>query len=169
MKTVVLLLSLFPLLWAGSAAASRWYHAADRAWTRALDSSASGPMVLEVFCDPIALPRLLHPVLNRVRPATIFPHPLAVEVVLGWGLDLRRSDHHGHRSVWLHCRRRSGCLEPRDASDIIEQLRRNWTLQVQLRTVGGTLVHERFSLSGSAVAIDAACAASSELWLEASQ
>ena len=145
---------------AGLAEAPGWQVSDGVAWTRAVETSDGTDARLEVRCEPEPAVRLLHDKLGEVpedlhdwRP----PWYRIVRVTGGWGLDLRRPDHHGATIYWRRCAAMPGCLRARDTDWIVHQLKSSWTWYLRAQPEGGPALDLRFDLSGSRRAIDAAC------------
>ena len=156
-KHVALVFAALALLSTRAVSAETWRQAGDQAWTHSIGAPDGLPVILKARCTPPTSVRLMHPVLRNAEPSTMVRRPLVVDVILGWGLDLRRPGHHGHRSVWLRCTDVAGCLETIEPAHVIDSLKKEWTLQVQVLLTNGELMYERFSLTGSAAAIESSC------------
>ena len=83
--------------------AGDWTTANHIASTRAIETSDGGEARLEVQCLPEREVRLLHEALDAVPAQTRDKRPGwhgTAMITEGWGLDLRRPQHHGHRTRW---------------------------------------------------------------------
>ena len=128
--------------------------------TRAIETSDGGEARLEVQCRPEREVRLLHEALDAVPSETRDRRPGWYGIVMiteGWGLDLRRPDHHGHRTRWWRCHATPGCLRVHDTDRTISELKKSWTWFLRAESEGRAPVDMRFDLSGSATAIAAVC------------
>ncbi|MDD9982386.1 MAG: hypothetical protein OXU81_13690 [Gammaproteobacteria bacterium] len=140
--------------------AGDWTKTNKVAWTAALETSDGDGARLEVRCRPEPEVRLLHPSLDELTADTSDRRPGwygVVRVTGGWGLDLRRPDHHGAITYWWRCEDMRGCLRASDAEWIIRNLKKNWSVHLLSEPKDGPAVDMRFSLAGSRNAIEATC------------
>ena len=131
-------------------------HAVD------IDSSDGERATLEVRCRPEPEVRVVHPALARVPTDFTDQRPgwrRTVPLVLGWGLDLSRPDHHGWLSYWNRCDDRRDCLVPRetDVDFMVRHLKAEWSLFIRIEPPGERPVDLRVLLVGSAKAIGTVC------------
>ena len=128
----------------------------------AIESSDGADATLEVRCRPEPDVRLVHPALARLPTDHTDQRPgwrRTVDLLLGWGLDLTRPDHHGWLSAWRRCSDRRDCLIAREADvdNIVHSLKSDWSLFIRIEPPGEGPVDIRVSLEGSAKAIEAVC------------
>lgn len=141
-------------------------------WSAAGHVASAPPMIvsdgqpasLNVVCrDGEAWPVLRHSRLGALPQVwhedTDSPWHGVVTVLTGWGLDLRRSDHHGAQSYWRRCAGVAGCLvsAPLSRDWVVSSLMRNFSVYIRLELETAAPVDMRVSLTGSASAIRNAC------------
>ena len=133
--------------------ASGWTNTNHIASTTAIETSDRADARLEVDCRAEREVRVLHETLEALRGRA------RIRGAAGWGLDLRRADHHGEGSYWWPCPYRKNCLYrfPPKSNRDIRQLKKSWTLHLRMKPKGWPALDMRFDLAGSAKAIDAAC------------
>lgn len=140
--------------------ATDWTTTDDVAWTSAVETSDGNEARLEVRCRPDPEVRLLHPSLDALEADTTDRRSGwygIVRVTGGWGLELRRPEHHGAITYWWRCDTTRGCLSAREPVWIIRQLKRSWTWYLRASPRNRPVVDMRFSLAGSRHAIETAC------------
>lgn len=161
-RSAVALLAVLLACLPAIAQGTGWQVANSVAWTSAVETSDGTEARLEVRCEsePEPFVRLFHESLHAVPDDTGDTRPhwhRIVRVVGGWGLDLRRHDHHGEITYWRRCQATPGCLRARDTEWIVRQLKSSWTWFLRAEPAGGAEVDMKFDLAGSRRAIDAAC------------
>ena len=140
--------------------AGSWTTANHIASTSAIKTSDGGQAQLDVQCRPEREVRLLHEALDAVPAETADKRPGwhgTVMITEGWGLDLRRAEHHGHRTRWWRCPATRGCLRVHETERTIRDLKKSWTLYVRVTPKDRPAVDMRFDLAGSGKAIEEAC------------
>ena len=154
--TVAMLLVCFT----PAAHAGEWTTESRIASTTAIETGDGGEARLEVQCGHDLQVRLLHEALDAVPAETRDKRTGwhgTVMITQGWGLDLRRADHHGHRTRWWRCPDTPRCLQVHEADRTIARLKKSWTLYVRVKPKDRPALDMKFDLAGSAKAIEAAC------------
>ena len=128
----------------------------------AIGTSAGAPASLEVRCDGEPDVVLKHPALSTLPVEREDRRPGwfgNVQVILGWGLDLRNPTHVGARTYWFPCEGDPSCVVPAPGARewTLEKLKSSFTLYIRIQPPQGSNVDLQVSLTGSRRAIETAC------------
>ena len=140
----------------------RWTAEGGKARSGTIESNDGTRAVLEVRCAERPEVRLRHERLSELPVERRDRRPGWYGIVrtrAGWGLDLRRPDHHGAQTYWFRCKGEPDCLVARDPDWIVRQLKSQWTWSMMIEPAGRPATHLLISLAGSRRAIEKVCSA----------